>query len=196
MNRVCLWLAFAFLATPSFADDIRAGNPSYGGTGCPAGSVSAALSPDGKSLSFLFDSFVAEAGGTTTRQVDRKTCNIAIPIHVPEGMSVSIFQIEYQGYNNLPLGASSQFSADYFFAGSRGPTYTKTFSGQLAAEFLLKNTIGLTSIMWSPCGQEVNLRINSSMQVRTNEQKEAAFASIDKADLGKGLSYFLQWRRC
>ena len=51
---------------------ISLGYPGYGGTGCPQGTASATLSPDGTALSVLFDQFVVEAGGTTGRRVDYK----------------------------------------------------------------------------------------------------------------------------
>ena len=76
------------MAAPASADDISLGIPGFGGSGCPAGSVSATLSPDAKSLSLLFDEYVVSAGGTTGRSFDRKTCNVAIPVHVPQGESV------------------------------------------------------------------------------------------------------------
>ena len=77
------------VATAS-AQGITLGEPSYGGTGCPAGSVGVSLSPDATSLSLLFDTYVVEAGGTTGRSFDRKACNVAIPVSVPQGYSVTI----------------------------------------------------------------------------------------------------------
>jgi hypothetical protein len=68
------------------AGDISLGKPGYGGTGCPEGTVSATLSPDAKSLSLLFDHYQISVGGATGKSFDRKSCNIAIPVHVPQGM--------------------------------------------------------------------------------------------------------------
>ncbi|HZY67241.1 MAG TPA: DUF4360 domain-containing protein, partial [Devosia sp.] len=90
------------VAGASYADDIALGEPGYGGTGCPDGSASVTLSPDAKSLSILFDEYYVEAGGSTNKSLDRKSCNIAIPVHVPQGLSVSILNIDYRGYNSLP----------------------------------------------------------------------------------------------
>ena len=90
----------ALLISGSFAslsyaqDDIALGNPGYGGTGCPDGTASVTLSPDQKSLSILFDVFVVEAGGATNKSFDRKVCNVAIPVHVPQGISVSVHAID------------------------------------------------------------------------------------------------------
>jgi len=196
MRKFLLFLAGTLLALPGLADDIRLGNPSYGGTGCPGGSASVALSPDNKSLSILFDQYVVEAGGSSGRVTDRKTCNVAIPVHVPQGLSLSIFKVDYRGYNSLPYGAYSQFNVEYFFAGARGPSYRKTFYGSLSDSYLLTNTLTANAIVWSACGQDVILRSNSSMLVRTNSQGSEAFATVDSADFRAGLVYHLQWRRC
>jgi hypothetical protein len=196
MKRVLVSLALALLALPSLADSVYLGNPSYNGTGCPTRSAAVALSPDQQSLSILFDRFSAEAGGQTGKDLDRKTCDIAVPVHVPQGLSVSVFKVDYRGFNSLPYGAYSQFNVEYFFAGNRGPTYKKTFNGSLTDSYLLTNTLAATAIIWSPCGQDVNLRVNSSMLVRTNSAREAALATVDSADIHSGLVYHLAWRRC
>ena len=196
MKNVFLSLAFVLAALPSFADDISLGYPSYGGSGCPGGTASAALSPDRKSLSILFDRYVVEAGGRTGRQMDRKTCNIGVPVHVPQGLSLSIIKVDYRGFNSLPYSAYSQFNVEYFFAGSRGPSYTKTFNGALTANYLLTNTLAASAVVWSPCGQDVILRANSSMLVRTNSANQQAMSTVDSADIRGGLVYAIQWRRC
>ena len=69
-------------------NQVRLGVPSYNGTGCPLGTVSATLTADAQSLSLLFGAFQVESGGNTGRTVDRKACNIAIPVQVPQGLSV------------------------------------------------------------------------------------------------------------
>ncbi len=86
--------AASFTSMAHAQEAITLGTPGYGGTGCPGGSVSATLSPDATSLSLLFDSYVVEAGGDTGKTFDRKACNIAIPVHVPQGMSVSVLAID------------------------------------------------------------------------------------------------------
>ena len=191
-----LGLLFATKLQAAWYDDVRLGQPEYGGTGCPAGSAAVALSPDAKSVSILFDQFVTEAGGSTGRSLDRKTCNIAVPVHVPSGYSVSIFQIDYRGFNSLPYGAYSVFSVEYFFAGTQGPTYQKRFDGHLESNYLLHNQVAASAYAWSDCGSSVILRANTGMMVKTNGQKQSAMSTVDSADISSGLLFNLQWRRC
>lgn len=194
MKKILLSLAISLLSLSSFADGVRLGFPAYNGTGCPNGSASVALSPDATSLSILFSQFMVEAGGFTGKTVDRKNCDIAVPVHVPQGYSVSVINVDYRGFNSLPAGAMSQFNANYFFAGTTGPSYAKAFYGAQNANYLLRNNIVAAANVWSPCGADVNLRASTSMFVRS--ARESTFATVDSADLHAGLIYSLQWRRC
>jgi hypothetical protein len=188
-------IVLAAAAAPARADSIPLGQPGYGGTGCPAGTVSATLSSDAKSLSLLFDTYAVTVGGSTGRVTQRKSCNLAIPVRVPEGYSVSVLKIDYRGYNHLPAGASSQFNVEYFFAGGQGPRFSRTFNGVLDGDYFLTNTLVATAMVWSPCGADVNLRVNSSIKVSTRQNREA-MATVDSADVRAAIVYHLQWRRC
>lgn len=194
-------IAFAALALAAGisgaaqAEDITLGEPGYGGTGCPGGSVSATLSPDQTSLSLLFDGYIVEAGGDTGKKFDRKSCNIAIPVNVPQGISVSIISIDYRGYNNFPAGADSQFNVEYFFAGARGPTFTKKFVGPKDEDYLIQNQLTAQTVVWSKCGADVNLRTNSSIRVNTKNNQQA-LATVDSQDVSAAIVYQLQWKQC
>ena len=188
-------LTTLLFSAPIFADDISLGLPGYGGKGCPQGTVSTTLSPDNKELSLIFDEFMVEAGGEE-RRIVRKSCNIAVPVHVPNGFSISLVEVDYRGYVSLPSQARATFSAEYFFAGKKGPQYRKNFTGYTDDEYLLSNTLGLTGMVWSPCGKDVNLRVNASMLVRSNRKNEEALATVDSADFSAGLVYHYKIKRC
>lgn len=192
LAALALTLGFASAA---HAENMTLGEPGYGGTGCPGGSVSATLSPDATSLSLLFDEYIVEAGGDTGKKFDRKSCNIAIPVHVPQGISVSIIAIDYRGYNNLPPGADSQFNVEYFFAGARGPTFTRKFTGPKNEDYLIQNELKAQTIVWSKCGADVNLRTNSSIRVNTKNNQQA-MATVDTQDVSAAIIYQLQWKKC
>ncbi len=176
------------------ADEIKLGYPGYGGNGCPAGSASVTLSPDQTQLSILFDQYIVEAGGAKT--IDRKSCNIAIPVTVPQGWSISLFQVDYRGFNSLPAGARAVMNAEYFFAGSRGLRYSTSFYGPQAQDYLIQDGLLAEAIVWSGCGATTNLRVNTSMMVQTNRSREQALSTVDSADVQAGLIYHLKWRRC
>lgn len=195
MKKIVAAIAMFSLASLTHADDISLGAPSYGGDGCPSGSVSATLSTDEKALSILFDQYQASAGGETRRSFDRRSCNVAIPVHVPQGRSVSILSIDYRGFNKLPRGGRSQFNVEYFFAGGRGPSFRRNFSGPLEADYIISNELVADALVWSECGVDVNLRTNSSLRVNTSRNEEA-LATVDSEDVNAAIVYHVQWRTC
>ena len=95
MKNILFIFATCVVGNIAYAQDITLGTPGYGGTGCPAGSASVTLSPDARSLSILFDAFTVSA--TRGQTFERKSCNIAVPVRVPQGLSVAILQVDYRG---------------------------------------------------------------------------------------------------
>lgn len=175
---------------------LRIGAPAYGGTGCPAGSASVTVSPDQSAVSILFDQFLTEAGNTTGRRIDRKSCNLSIPVQVPQGYSVAVFTVDYRGYNAVPRGGYNRFDAEYFWAGARGPRISRQFNGPLNDTYTVTDDLMATSLIWTPCGASVNLRVNASMMSMSNSRNEQTIGTVDSADISSGLIYHLQWRRC
>lgn len=184
------------LTTQAFGADIKLGGAAYGGTGCPGGSASVTLSPDSTALSILFDTYVAEAGGNTGKTIDRKSCNISIPVFVPQGFSVAVFKVDYRGYTAVPAAGQAKFDAEYFWAGARGPKMSRILTGPYNDNYTLTDELNTTSTVWTPCGASVNLRVNTSMMAQTNARREQTLATVDSADVSSGLIYHLQWRRC
>lgn len=176
---------------------LKLGQPAYGGTGCPAGTASVTLSPDETALSILFDAYLAEAGGITGKSVDRKSCNVSVLVQVPSGYSVAIFQVDYRGFNLIPAaGAYTRMDTEYFWAGSRGPRFARVYSGPTTDNFTLSDGLVAQTMVWTPCGASVNLRVNSSVMAQTNRRQDQTMITVDSVDLSSGLVYHLQWRRC
>jgi hypothetical protein len=197
VSLVMTALMLTVAAVQAEAQSLTLGQPAYGGTGCPAGSASVTISPDSTALSILFDSYIAEAGNTTGRRVDRKSCNIAIPVNVPNGYSVAVFQVDYRGFNSVPgNGAYTRMNAEYFWAGSQGPTFARTWQGPSNSDFTFSNGLIATALVWTPCGASVNLRVNSSAMAQSNSRMDQTMIGVDSADVSSGLIYHLQMRRC
>jgi len=176
-------------------NDIALGEATYGGNGCPGGSAAVSLAPDAKSLSIIFDQFIAEAGPSSGKTLDRKACNISIPVFVPSGFSVSIISVDYRGFVSLPHIANARFQAEYFFSSMRGPRFIKDFRGVQDTDYTFTNTLGVMADVWSPCGASALLRVNANMML-TNRGYEDALATVDSADFGAGIIYHIQTRRC
>lgn len=192
-----LVLSAIVMATAVAEARISLGEPAYGGNGCPAGTASISVTGDGTTMSVLFDQFAAEAGNTTGRRVDRKSCNLRVPVRVPNGYSVALIGVDYRGFNAIPgAGAYNEFRAEYFYAGSRGPVFARRFNGPQADSFHINNKLIASNLIWSACGKEVIFSINASATSMANAQMQQTMMIVDSIDISAGMLYHFQLRRC
>jgi len=180
-------------------------SPTFAGSGCPAGSVAAVMSPDGREVSVLFDSYTVNVGRATGRVTGTATCRVNLPFNVPAGYQAQIVKVDYRGFNDLPAGGRSRVTARFGFeqwlgfADGRGmgPHLTRTmdFSGPLQEDFLLSSIVA--GPKFSPCGQPFVLSAESAVQVVSNQQRDDASASIDSLDASsQPIKLGLRWQRC
>ncbi|WP_158278852.1 DUF4360 domain-containing protein [Leucothrix arctica] len=176
---------------------VKINSTAYAGNGCSSGSASVVISPDKTSVSFLFDEYIAEAGGQGQRTFDRKKCDIALGLKIPRGISVSLVNADYRGFHDLPRGATSTFTRDYFFAGKTGPTMKKTWRGARSDDFKVTDNLAVLANVWSKCGTDVILRSKSAATVKTKRGHEALMM-VDSIDLkSKTLfRYNFRYRTC
>src|SRR5262245_50167374 len=119
VNRILVSLAIAALVapiyaaipTPAYAADpnpaeVYLQSISYGGTGCPQGSVANTFSADRKAFTLIFDKFVASSGPGVPITETRKNCQLNINIHVPQGFTYAVHTFDYRGYVQLPAGVT------------------------------------------------------------------------------------------
>lgn len=177
-------------------DTIRLGQISFGGDGCPAGTASSTVSPDGQALSILFDRFTAQAGHAAGSLNTRRSCNLSIPVLVPNGYAVGIFSIDYRGFVDAPPGGRTQLNVEYFFAGSQGPVFRRTFDGPTSTDYIYNNTLQTTSIAWSGCGENVILRTNANIVATSNGNGDMTTMTVDSADVQSGVRYHVRYRSC
>ncbi|MBD2488896.1 DUF4360 domain-containing protein [Aulosira sp. FACHB-615] len=171
---------------PAFAaDKVEILGAEYGGNGCPEGSASVNVSPDGQELSILFDQFIALGNQSSER---RKSCNLSIPIKVPQGFQISLYDADYRGY--VAPSTTGRLRAEYFFAGQRGPVLSRTFRGE--TDYNVRDQLVTVADVWSRCGDSVNMRVNAAMTANG-----AGMATVDSFDLAhRGLVYHIKYRQC
>ncbi len=181
-------LAAASIATsmaPASAAQVEILGATYGGSGCPNNSASVSVSPDGQELTILFDKFIAMGNDATQR---RKSCQMSIPIKVPQGFQISLYDADFRGY--VAPRTQANLRSEYFFAGNRGPVFSRNFNGE--TNYNVRDRLATVANVWSACGDSVNMRVNSAMTARG-----AGMATVDSFDLAhRGLVYHIKYRPC
>jgi hypothetical protein len=155
---------------------------SYGGSGCPQGSVGQSISNDRTSFTLIFDQFVAASGPGVPVTEARKNCQINVNLHVPAGVGNSIVSLDYRGYVQLDAGAQATQGAVYDFAGNSPRQSSTDFAGPLAVDYLQSDAVPLLTqkLELPACGGVVPLNVNS--QIRIYPGTDSSLMTTDSID--------------
>lgn len=197
--------ALSFILTSSFtiaanSEEIYIYDMAYGGTGCPAGSVSAVMSANKQQISVFFDEYFADSS-EGRRGRARKSCNVGLSVKVPHGLSVALVDLDYRGFVDVPAGGFASLDASYFFAGQTvGRSFHKEWGeadGPVVEDFVHEDAFEVGAIVWSECGTDAILRANTSLRANQPGDLSAdTFIQLDTIDISSGMQYQLQWREC
>ncbi|MBN1984029.1 MAG: DUF4360 domain-containing protein [Chitinivibrionales bacterium] len=181
----------------AFAEDtapFSIGDPTVDGNGCPDGTYSVILSPDGTELSILFSDFTAETD--EDHRYDFSNCNIAVPIEVPSGITVGLLGVDYRGIAFIPSGGLGMLTREYFFAGTRGPRKTSLINTYNEFyEFYYPDELVFAA--WTECGDDIIARSNATVYVsRPFNSYDEALMSVFSEDWDVSIIFNLVWKYC
>lgn len=179
---------------------LRPGVPSVAGSGCANGSAQVVLSSDQQTLSILFDDYIAQAPNAVGSLVDQKSCNLAVPISIPQGYQVSFVAMDYRGFIGLPAGAQALFTARHNFTGVNAAGGIKApFFGSKVENFSLQSSsYEKQNVQWTPCNgsQQVTMNIWTNLSVQASSSGEVAQMALDSIDGQMGIKYAVKMRKC
>lgn len=166
--------------------------------GCPGNSVQVVTSPDGSTVTVLFDRFVAEAGESTGKRAAHVACRFEIPVTVPSRMSAAVYEIDYRGFNSLPKGARSEFQVEYAVRSGKEPNPFRKGFGDKSGDFIVTDKIPHDQMKWTGCGTSFVMGARAALLLESNRSMEFAMSSLDSVDgrLGGGLRYRIKFREC
>ncbi|MEH2423840.1 MAG: DUF4360 domain-containing protein [Nostoc sp.] len=164
-------------------DTVKILDATYSGRGCPTNTVTVTPSLDFQILSIQFNQYIAVANNQAQSY---RTCNLVIPIKLPQGIQVSFYDADYRGY--VSPATTGKLQAEYFFFGP-GPVFTRNVIGE--SDYFVRDSLVTYANIWSRCGATVNMQVNTSMRA-TGIGK----ATVGSPDLAQGLVFHLRYRSC
>jgi uncharacterized protein DUF4360 len=168
----------------------------YGGTGCPQGTVGQSISDDRTVFTLIFDSFVATLGPGIKLTESRKNCQINLNLHWPNGWSFTLVPLDFRGFVGAGPGVVAEQKSIYYFQGEIAQTSASSrFSGPIARDFGVSDTVAVNSEMWAPCGRIVPLNINAQVRLSGNPLTPAQITT-DSIDGKFKLIFGFQWKHC
>ena len=185
---VCAWLA----SLPAWAQDTD---------GCPAGSYKVVMSPDGTSLSILFDKFTLEGNGSTGSTMPRKVCRISAPLNLPANQSIGVYKVDYRGFAKLAAKQETNLEVQYFLGphdNDRGRVFKRKVKGPHEGDYVFTETIGAGQMKRVGCGTAAVLNLAITLSLDSAQRAGEAMSSLDTTDAASrgALVYHFDLKSC
>ena len=165
---------------------------------CGGGSYSVVNSPDGASVSVLFDNFTAQASEAVAGAV-RTNCAVRIPLNLPAGYSLGVFRMDYRGFAHLDPGQSAQLSVDYGVGRQgRGRNFRRGLRGAYDGDFNFVENIGAGLMKRAGCGEDAVLNLAAALDLRPNGGSPEAMVTLDSIDgtARRGVVFHVDLKKC
>ena len=169
--------------------------------GCPAGSYTVVLAPDGATLSVLFDQFTLRTTAATANAKQRKVCRFSAPLSLPAGRSIGVYKVDYRGFSRLAVGQDAELDVQYFLGPHNNPhgrVFKRKIRGPQEGDYLFSETIGAGQMKRMGCGDAAVLDIAVTLSLDGEFRAGEAMASLDTADGAprSALVYHLDLKPC
>lgn len=169
--------------------------------GCPAGSYSIVMSPDGTALSIMFDQFTVASSGAAVSGMQRKVCRISAPLNLPADYSIGVYKVDYRGFAKLAAKQESELDVQYFLGprdNQHGRVFKRKIKGPHQDDYMFTETIGAGQMKRVGCGTAAVLDVSITLGVDGNLSAGEAIASLDTTDAvpGGALVYHFNLKKC
>lgn len=169
------------------------------GNGCPEGSYSYTLTPDGSALSVLFSQFTAQATSETDPR-QRSACNLVLRIRMAPGYGIGIINADYRGFasvvgpNSRAVFRSTWVLRDNGQKVATGPELNQTFNSGFNDNFYVRTPN--PEIQWMGCNdRQARLILQSNITAVARKGSEAMI-TVDSSDINAEMKFFLSVRAC
>lgn len=166
---------------------------------CAGGTYSAVNSPDGTTLSILFDDFSITTVAGSAGGIERKSCDIQVPLNLPDGYSLGVYKVDYRGFARLSSKQVSELSVDYVFGHrNKSRKYHRKIQGDYDGEFVFSETIGAGQMKRMGCGDAAVLNVAATIELQSSRAPGEAMVALDSIDGAPkgGLIYHLDLKKC
>jgi len=168
--------------------------------GCPASTFTIVTAPDGGAISVLFDKFAVN-GTQANSGFARMTCGMEIPLHLPAGFSLGVYQLDYRGFAHLEDKQRGELSVNYGTGSgehNRGRRFHRDVHGVYDGDFVFNERLKGGFVKRMGCGDEAVLNFAATLTLTSKRGSKAgsmALDSVDGAPQG-GLTFGLDLKKC
>ena len=159
------------------------------------------MSPDGATLSILFDKFTVEGAGPQGGAPARKVCHISAPLNLAEQSSVGVYRVDYRGFAKLAARQNAQLEVQYFLGphdNQHGRVFKRGIRGPHQDNYSFTENLGAGQMKRVGCGAAAVLDLSITLALEGGLEAGGAMASLDTTDGAPGgaLIYHLNLVKC
>lgn len=180
------WLLLFLLAPVAKAEEAVVSGPLKFAGNCSASNTEYLVTPDGKTVSVLFDPLTAETSASSHVALSAKTCEVTVPLIVPAGYKIKVSKLDYRGFRFLGKNTDLSWISYEYRIKSRNITFSSGVQvdfkqGPLNSDFFNEPTPSVTSY---GCGGAMELKIRAqvigtSLVCRAGSQSTVSLDSVD-----------------
>ncbi|KAI8628753.1 hypothetical protein F5Y19DRAFT_112664 [Xylariaceae sp. FL1651] len=176
------------------------------GTGCPQGTFTKDLSPDGTAITIGFDVFEVYIGPGTTIADRSKTCILSVTADYNSGHTFGVQGTTWHGYEFMSDKMTGSFISAYVFAGNTttdtSPSTIAKASitgGQLSEVYTTHAANPESGVIWAPCSPDpgrVTLQVTSRIALSTQDTKPSGTIDDEPPLSLVAQQIHLGWKSC
>jgi hypothetical protein len=166
------------------------------GSGCPAGTASARMSPDNTGFHINYSNFIARDGAGAAPTAFRRNCQVGVLVHVPQGFTYAVASAEYRGRAALSSGSTALHRNNYYFqgVGEQNNVTDHHFYGAFNGSWRTHDATTVTELEYKPCGRDVILNINT--ELRVDSPGSASWISLRSSEGDVDTLVQFNWKTC
>jgi hypothetical protein len=162
------------------------------GSGCPVGTWTADIAPDGKSHTVAFSNYELtvepRTSGSPGIEKAESECKLTLTFNPTSDVQYSVGDFYYSGYAYLEPGVKARLVTTYKF--SNTPEQIKEHSEFAAPstteaydqDFLIKDSISLPDGEWTKCRKREVLKVNTRVVLKNPEAKRSGYIDVAAMD--------------
>lgn len=169
------------------------------GNGCPPGTISSTLAPDGSALSVLFSQFTARSNSEVDPR-QKSVCNLVIRLRMAPGYGVGIVTADYRGFVSLTgPNARAVFKSGWVLRDNgqkvaTGPEMNQSFGSSFNDSFYVRQTT--PDIQWIGCNDRQARLILQSSVIAVARKGSESLITVDSADAASVMKFYLSVKPC
>lgn len=202
-SLLILGLSLTSLAQAQVLGGTQFNGLSYGGSGCPQGSVNTVFSPDSGQFSILYSAFSLNVGGYTQQTTDTMSCDVVLNFRLPFGYALNVESADFRGSVVLDNGVVAQHTVEHQINENKLATFgfgVQLFAGPRQENYFIqsqKPNLKLPKLVQClPLKQNVNLKIKTRVKMTGATSSRVGILTVDSADGQLEQKYYLSLRKC